>query len=135
MIGSIFMMRAKFFGITHPQKKIIGFYELDEKECPSKVIKRCSAFNLTLALQCDTGQKLIDNRCHCVKGFYKKSHPTYPEHAECLKCHKNCSDYCSGPGENQCSKCYTLNQDEDVNLGVCKCKTGFGYFDSKKKQC
>ena len=33
MIGDIFLMQAKFFGVTHPQKKIISFYELDEKEC------------------------------------------------------------------------------------------------------
>ena len=50
MIGSIFFLRAKFFGITHPQKKIVGFYELDEKECATKVIKRCSPFDLTQAV-------------------------------------------------------------------------------------
>ena len=37
-IGDIFMMNMKFFGVTHPQKKIISFFELEEKECASKII-------------------------------------------------------------------------------------------------
>lgn len=30
VIGDVFLMTTKFFGVIHPQKKIIAFYELDE---------------------------------------------------------------------------------------------------------
>ena len=50
VIGDIFIMASKLFGITHPQKKIISFFELDEKECSSKLFKKCDPLELRTPL-------------------------------------------------------------------------------------
>jgi hypothetical protein len=72
-IGNIFMMNMKFFGVTHPQKKIISFFELEEKECASKIIKKCNPFITEEATECSAGYWLQGTGCHCTKGKYKKN--------------------------------------------------------------
>ena len=68
MIGDIFMMPSKLFGITHPQKKIISFFELDEKECSSKLFKKCEPLDLRIPLECNPGTRYEQGRCHCTLG-------------------------------------------------------------------
>ena len=46
-IGGVFLMTTKFLGVSHPEKKIIAFFELDEIQCKNpEAVKKCDAFNL-----------------------------------------------------------------------------------------
>lgn len=48
MIGDVFFVKGtKFFGVNHPQKKIISFFELGEKACENSArVKRCNPFKI-----------------------------------------------------------------------------------------
>ena len=128
MIGDIILMPVKFFGVTHPQKKIISFFELDEKECMSELFKKCDPYNLFSPISCNIGSYMELSRCRCQVGYFRSDEGT------CQKCDISCkTKYCTGPEPNACVNCYNANQVEKD--GVCTCNPGFGYFNSIKQQC
>jgi hypothetical protein len=57
-IEDVFVLPFKFFGVTHPHKKIIAFFELEEKTCSETSFKKCDLFDSRFALSCNAGYRL-----------------------------------------------------------------------------
>ena len=56
-IGDVFWMTgSKFFGVTHPEKKIYSFYELEYISCDyADVTKTCDVFSISKSKTCRPG--------------------------------------------------------------------------------
>ena len=53
MISDSFIIAGtKLFGVSHPQKKILAFFELDENPCSRDFVKKCDPFYLGTNLEC-----------------------------------------------------------------------------------
>ena len=131
MIGDVFLTEQKFFGVTHPQKKIISYFEVAEKECATTITKKCEPFDIRFSESCNPNYTLgPGDHCHCILGWYKVG---FSGHAECRKCHASCKKWCEGPGEDDCTDCYRFYQSKDGDS--CKCRARHGYYDKQSQLC
>ncbi|EGR34727.1 zinc finger lsd1 subclass family protein, putative, partial [Ichthyophthirius multifiliis] len=104
-------------------------------QCPSCKAKcsdcspRCkTCSSLDICTSCNNNQILTPYGCECPPQTYLDLQ------GFCQSCHETCAS-CSGPSENECTKCFQNLFILDPVKKTCKCKPNFSLDFTNKKKC